>query len=121
MVDNQELMGTSEPQYFVETLEIKSKIHSLNIDSGSGDQIGKSAAGAVVNMMYSKSMDMIFVSYESGLILFGRPTVENNGSLSLEDPTRIDAEKAASGSVSSLIIYILESRIRSAFSRLWSS
>lgn len=121
VVDNQDLMGSSESQYFVQTLEFTSKIRSISADSATGNQIGKSVSGAVVSMMYSKSTDMIFISYESGLILFGRPILESNGSLVLEDPTRIDAEKAASGSVSSVLLNNLEPWLRSTFSRLWHS
>lgn len=45
-------------------------------------------------------MDLLFVSYECGLIIFGRPTEGNHGSVNLENPISIDIDKVNPGSVS---------------------
>lgn len=96
LLDEHDLIS-HDALYLVEDLKIHSKL-DLNNPLGEIDQINFKTTLAAVALHYSKEMKLLFVSYECGLVFFGRPQIESNGELVLQSPIQIDANKLA-GSV----------------------
>jgi len=55
----------------------------------------------VTSLHYSSLLDALFVSYECGLVLFGKPTVASNGTVCIESPVHLDPAKLSANSQNS--------------------
>ena len=52
-------------------------------------------------------MKLLFVSFECGLVFFGRPKLEANGELVMQGPVQINANKIAGAVVSVFSVNII--------------
>ena len=76
LLNTQAPLPENDSIYLVEDLQINSEI----------DEIKNKKTKAVVSIHYSVLMELLFISYECGLIIYGRPSVSENGIITLNRP-----------------------------------
>jgi E3 ubiquitin-protein ligase UBR4 len=105
LLDEHDLVS-HDALYFVEDLKIHSKLVQFHI-LGEIDQINFKTTLAAVDIHYAKDMKLLFVSFECGLVFFGRPKLEANGELVMQGPVQINANKIAGAVVSFVSVNII--------------